>query len=176
MKIHILSLMKSYFIPLLLLVFFASSCSDSDNKLEEKLRAAVTEGEAGANGYKTIQMADLTDFEWEKMYYFQPYETKKDISDAIGFKWEGAEVKEGFRRLLFVSQGQVVAFVDYNYNEFPLFVYGCQGDRWVYPKARTTFASFKYCDGDKEIYTFMPVQCIENIRELMAYKCTENAE
>ncbi|WP_439881234.1 hypothetical protein ACSX1A_19095 [Pontibacter sp. MBLB2868] len=167
--------MKRYLLPFLMLLVFAG-CSDSNTSLEEKLKTAVTEGEAGANGYKTIRMADLTDFEWEKMYYFQPYETKKDISDAIGFKWEGAEVKEGYRRLLFVNQGQVVSFVDFNYNEFPLFVYGCQGDKWVYPKSRTEFASFKYCDGDDAVYTFIPVQCIENIRQLMDRKCPAGSE
>lgn len=80
------------------------------------------------------------------------------------------------RRLLFVKGNEVVSFVDFNYNEFPLFVYGCEGDKWVYPKSRSQFASFKYCDGDRGIYTFIPVKCIENIRELMVYECpTEGA-
>lgn len=164
--------MKRYILPLIALLYLAS-CSDSNSSLEEKLMTAVTEGEVGADGYKTIQLSDLTDFEWETMYYFQPYEDKKVISDAIGFKWDGAEVKEGFRRLLFVKGDEVVSYVDYNYNEFPLAVYGCEGDKWVYPKSRTQFASFKYCSGEKEVYTLMPVRCIEDIRELMQYKCPE---
>ncbi|PRY10651.1 hypothetical protein CLV24_11370 [Pontibacter ummariensis] len=152
------------------------SCSDSDSSLNEKLEEAVVDGEAGPEGYKTIQMAELTDFEWETMYYFQPNEDKKVISDAIGFKWEGDAVPENHRRLLFVNGEKVVSYVDYYYEELPLFVYGCEGDRWVYPKSRTDFASFKYCEGDKEVYTFIPVQCIDNIRELMENKCPEGEE
>ncbi|CAM3569062.1 hypothetical protein POKO110462_09740 [Pontibacter korlensis] len=148
-------------------------CSGSNTSLNEKLRAAVTEGEVGAQGYKTIQMADLTDFEWDVMYYFQPNEDEKAISDVLGFKWEGAEVPENHRRLLFVKEQEVVSYVDYYYKDFPLFVYGCEGDKWIYPKSRTNFASFKYCSGEKEIYTFIPVQCVENIRMLMDNKCPE---
>lgn len=150
-------------------------CSGSNSGLNEKLKAAVTEGEVGPEGYKTIQMAELTDFDWDTMYYFQPNEDEKAISDAIGFKWEGAEVPENHRRLLFVKGQEVVSYVDYLYDEFPLFVYGCGDDKWVYPKGRTTFASFKYCDGATEVYTFIPVKCAENIRELMQYKCPEGA-
>ena len=166
--------MKRYILPLLALLYLAS-CSDSNTTLEEKLQAAVTEGKADNNGYKTIQLSELTDFDWDMMYYFQPYEDKKVISDAIGFKWEGDEVKEGFRRLLFVKGKEVVSFVDYNYNEFPLAVYGCEGDKWVYPKARTQFASFKYCSGENEVYTFIPVRCKDDIKELTTYKCQDKA-
>lgn len=161
-----------FFVSALLLL----SCSDSNSELNEKLKAAVTEGEPGTQGYKTIQMAELTDFEWETMYYFQPNEDQKAISDAIGFKWQGDVVPDNHRRLLFVNGEEVVSYVDYYYDEFPLFVYGCEGDRWVYPKSRTNFASFKYCDGEKEIYTFIPVQCAENIQELMDYECPEGTE
>ncbi|MFD1184755.1 hypothetical protein [Pontibacter rugosus] len=152
---------------------FLLSCSDSNSDLEDKLTAAITEGEAGPQGYKTVQMAELTDFDWDTMYYFQASEDKKEISDVIGFKWEGATVPQLSRRLLFVKDQQVVSFVDFNYNELPLFIYGCEGDKWIYPKSRTNFASFKYCEGDREVYTFIPVQCIDNIRELIDYKCPE---
>ncbi|MBC5992827.1 hypothetical protein [Pontibacter cellulosilyticus] len=162
--------MKRYLLPLLALLYF-TSCSDSNTSLEQKLREAVTEGEVGANGYKTINLTELTDFEWDRLYYFQAGEDNKSISDAIGFKWEGAGVDEGYRRLLFVKGEEVVSYTDYNYSEFPLFVYGCQGDKWVYPISRSSFASFKYCNEDVEVYTFIPVPCVEDIRELMTYKC-----
>ncbi|MDX5438157.1 MAG: hypothetical protein LPK03_13225 [Pontibacter sp.] len=164
--------MRHYLFPLLALIWLAG-CSGSNTSLNDKLRTAVTEGEAGTQGYKTIQLGDLTDFEWETMYYFQPNEDEKAISEVIGFAWEGAEVPEDHRRLLFVNGQEVVSYVDYYYNDFPLFVYGCEGDRWVYPKSRSTFASFKYCSGEQEVYTFIPVACVENIRELMDSKCPE---
>ncbi len=170
--------MKRYLVPLLVLLALASGCSDSDNTLNDNLLKAVTEGEVGPQGYKTIQLADVTDFDWDTMYYFQPNEDKKAISDAIGFRWEGDAVKAGHRRLLFVKGEQVVSFVDYNYEELPLFVYGCEDDKWVYPKSRTEFASFKYCSGsdDTPVYAFIPVRCLSNIQELMAQACPEETE
>ncbi|WP_299755978.1 hypothetical protein [uncultured Pontibacter sp.] len=162
--------MKRYIWPLLALLWLAG-CNGSNTALNEKLKAAVTEGETGAGGFKTVQMASLTEFDWDIMYYFQPNEDEKAISDVIGFKWEGDEVPENYRRLLFVKGEEVVSYTDYSYNDFPLFVYGCEGDKWIYPKSRSEFASFKYCNDDQEIYTFIPVQCVENIRLLMEYKC-----
>lgn len=164
--------MKRYLIPLLALLYF-TSCTDSNTSLEQKLRTAVTEGEAGPNGYKTVNLAELTDFEWDRLYYFQAGEDKKSISDAIGFKWEGAEVKAGRNRLLFVKGEEVVSYVDYTYTDFPLFVYGCRNDKWIYPRERSQFATFKYCSGENEIYTFIPVACVGDIRQLMEYKCPE---
>lgn len=166
--------MKRYFLPLLALLWLAS-CNGSNTALNEKLKTAVTEGETGPEGFHTIQMAELTDFDWDVMYYFQPNEDERAISEVIGFRWEGAEVPEDHRRLLFVKGQEVVSYVDYYYNDFPLFVYGCEGDKWIYPKSRSSFASFKYCSGDQEIYTFIPVACVENIRMLMDNKCPEGA-
>ncbi|MCJ8166958.1 hypothetical protein MKJ04_19105 [Pontibacter sp. E15-1] len=170
--------MNRYIVPLLVLLALASGCSDSDDKFNEKLMAAVTEGEVGPQGFKTIQLADLTDFDWETMYYFQPNEDYKAISHAIGFKWTGDPVKHGYRRLLFVKGEQVVSYTDYDYEELPLFVYGCQDDKWVYPKGRAEFASFKYCSGtdSSAVYAFIPVRCIGNIQELMENTCPEGTE
>ena len=148
-------------------------CSGSNQELNQKLRDAVTEGEAGAEGYKTVQLAELTDFDWDVMYYFQPNEDKKAISDVIGFKWEGAEVPEDHRRLLFVKGQEVVSYMDYYYKDFPLFVHGCGNDKWVYPKSRSTFASFKYCSGNQEVYAFIPEPCVDNIRILMDNECPD---
>ena len=167
--------MKRFLLPLLAILFFAS-CSDSNTSLKENLREAVTEGEAGPQGYKTVNLAELTDFEWDRMYYFNAGETKNSISDAIGFRWDGSNVEAGNMRLLFVKGEEVVSYFDYNYQEFPLMVYGCQGDKWVYPRDRSQFATFKYCSGDVETYAFIPVPCVNDIRELMGYKCPEKAE
>lgn len=148
-------------------------CSDSNDALLEKLQTAVEETEAGADGYHVIAMDSLTDFEWETVYFFQASEDEKAISDAIGFKWKGATVPELNRRLLFVNDGKVVSFVDYDFTEFPLFVYGCNTDRWVYPRSRSTFATFKYCSSDETTYPFIPVECIDNLSEMVEAGCPE---
>ncbi|MHA6246504.1 hypothetical protein ACXYMU_01100 [Pontibacter sp. CAU 1760] len=167
--------MKRFLWPLLALALFAG-CSDSNSDLNEKLMQAVTEGETNAEGYKTIDMAAVTDFDWDKMYYFQPNEDQKAISDAIGFRWEGSGVQSGSRRLLFVKGEEVVSFVDYVYEELPLFVYGCEDDKWIYPQSRSEFASFKYYAGGKEVYAFIPARCLENIKDLMEQQCPEGTE
>ena len=150
-----------------------TGCSDSNDALLEKLQAAVEKEEFGADGYQVIALDSLTDFEWETVYFFQAPEDEKAISDAIGFKWKGDAVPELNRRLLFVNNGEVVSFVDYDYTEFPLFVYGCNTDRWVYPRSRSRFATFKYCVSDETIYPFIPVECIDNLREMVEAGCPE---
>ncbi|GAB3199204.1 hypothetical protein ABID22_001773 [Pontibacter aydingkolensis] len=167
--------MKRFVLPLLAILYLAG-CSDSNTSLEQELKAAVTEGEAGPKGYKTVKLTELTDFEWDKVYYFQPNENKWAISDVIGFRWEGDDIEPNHRRLLFVKGEEVVSYTDYDYTEFPLFVYGCQNDRWIYPSSRSEFATFKYCIGEQEVYTFIPVACAEDIRELMEYECAEKTE
>lgn len=167
--------MQKKLLLFILVLFVFTGCSDSNNQLRDKLQKAVTSGNAGAQGYKTISLEELTDFEWDTLYYFQQLTSPRDISDEIGFKWSGSEVPNLHHRLLFVKNGQVTSFVDYDYTEFPLVVYGCNQDRWVYPRSRTAFASFKYCEGDKPAYTFIPVACVENLRELMGQKCPDEA-
>lgn len=160
-------------ILLLTVTALLMSCSDSNDDLLEELQTAVEKEEVGANGYNVVELESLTDFEWDTVYFFQAFEDKRDISDAIGFKWEGETVPEFYRRLLFVKDGQVVSFVDYNYEDFPLFVYGCNEDRWVYPRNRTTFATFKYCKDGETIYPFIPVDCASNLSDLIKTGCPE---
>lgn len=168
-------MIRKLLLPLTLLLLLAG-CSDSNDDLLEKLQAEVEKEELGADGYQVIALDSLTDFEWDTLYFFQASEDYKAISDAIGFKWDGATVPELNRRLLFVNNGEVVSFVDYDYTEFPLFVYGCNTDRWVYPRSRSRFATFKYCANDETTYPFIPVECISNLSEMVKAGCPEDAE
>jgi hypothetical protein len=161
---------------LLLTTVSFMGCSDSNTDLLDKLQTAVEKEDVGADGYQVIAMESLTDFEWETMYFFQEGEDEKMISDALGFKWQGATVPPLNRRLLFVQGDKVVSYTDYDYNEFPLFVYGCNTDRWVYPRSRSRFATFKYCaSAETVLYPFIPVECIGNLREMVEAGCPEPA-
>ncbi|MER2999137.1 hypothetical protein [Pontibacter populi] len=160
-------------ILLLAVVVFLCSCSGGNKQLLEKLQTAVTSEETGTKGYRTINLAELTDFEWDTLYYFQEGENPRDISDVIGIKWDGSDVPGGHSRFLFVKDGQVSSFTDYDLTEFPLRVFGCNQDRWVYPRERSTFATFKYCQGDEELYAFIPEPCLPNLSELQNSKCPE---
>ena len=160
---------------LLLIVFAFAGCSKSDDELLNKLRTEV-EKEGGKTGYHTVSMESLTDFDWDLMYFFAGETDVKEIEGQIGFKWDGSAIPGGHNRLLFVHQNQVVNYIDYNAEEFPLRVFGCNQDRWIYPHNSSTFATFKYCHNGEEVYAFIPESCLENIRELMALKCKETAE
>ncbi|MEJ8757883.1 hypothetical protein WG947_12790 [Pontibacter sp. H259] len=156
---------------LLLLTFFAlTSCSDSDTKLLDKLQAAV-EKEPGKAGYTLVKLEEVTDFEWDTLYYFAGQVSPEEVVDQIGIKWDGGKIPGGHDRLLFVHNNKVVSFLDYKLEEFPLQVFGCNTDRWIYPRNRSTFAAFKYCQGEKEVYAFIPEPCFGNIKELKAARC-----
>lgn len=158
-------------------VFVLAGCSDSNKALLEKLRTAVEAGSENAQGYTIVDMGSLTDFEWDRMYFFQGKQTVVDIEAETGVKWEsGSDVPEGHNRLLFMKGNEVVSFVDYYAEEFPLQVMGCKEDRWIYPHSRSTFVSFKYCLNDKEVYAFVPQPCLENMKELINTKCDDKAQ
>ncbi len=84
------------------------SCSDSNNKLLDALKAAVETDEKMETGYKVIALDELTDFEWDTLYCFHQLDDKKYINQQIGFKWEAEAVPNSHRRFLFVKDGQVV--------------------------------------------------------------------
>lgn len=161
---------------LLIALFLLGSCSDNNNELLDKLKAAVEQENASGKDYHVVAMDSLTDFEWETLYFFDAGEDKKSISDQLGFKWnEGTTVPDLHRRLLFVNKGQVVSYADYKFDDFPLMVYGCNEDRWVYPRSRTRFATFRYCNQGKVVYPFIPVACVENLSGMLGQDCPEAA-
>lgn len=162
--------MKNLLLLLALLTFV--SCSKEDPLLME-LKAAVDASEQNEAGYEVIDMAELTDFEWETLYHFHQLDEKNFISRVIGFRWMGDEVPNLHRRLLFVNKGEVVKYIDYDFRELPLTLYGCGEDRWVYPRERAKFATFKYCAGEDPIYPFIPVACITDFQEMIDAECPE---
>ncbi|NDK56067.1 hypothetical protein [Pontibacter fetidus] len=158
---------------LLILAFFAlTACSDTNNKLLDKLQTAVKK-EPGKAGYTQVKLESITDFEWDTLYYFAGQVSPEEINDQIGIKWDGGKIPGGHDRLIFVKDNKVVSFVDYDLSEFPLQVFGCNTDQWIYPRNRSMFAAFKYCQGEKEVYAFIPEPCYDNIKELQQNKCTE---
>jgi hypothetical protein len=164
--------MKKYLL-FLFVIFIFMGCSDSNNQLLDKLQTAVTAEKTGKAEYNVVKLDELTDFEWDTVYFFAGQVNPKEIADEIGIKWDGKATPGGHDRLLFVHNNKVVSYIDYKLEELPLRVYGCNQDRWVYPRSRSTFATFKYCQDDKEVYAFIPEPCFGNIRELKGNKCPE---
>lgn len=103
--------LKAWVTPIVALAFAAclvmSACADSG--LSERITATVEKG-AGTK----LVMADLTDFDWQRLYIFAPYTTQKQIDRSLGFEWpdpEGIELHDTFTLLAFVNDGEVVSYV-----------------------------------------------------------------
>lgn len=157
---------------LFLFVLLASvSCSDSNNQLLDRLKDAVESVDKNEAGYEIIALEQLTDFEWDTLYYFHQLDDKNYISRQIGFKWDGDPVPNLHRRFLFVKDGKVVSYTDYEFSELPVTLYGCAEDRWVYPRNRTNFAAFKYCSGEEYSYPFIPAPCVGEFRDMIDADC-----
>ena len=50
-----------------------------NNRLEEKIAA----------GEQKIPLQDLTDFEWDKVYYFPVEYSREDLENEVGFSYDG---------------------------------------------------------------------------------------
>lgn len=62
---------------------------------------------------------EWTPFEWDFIYSFAPYSSKKMIYDIIGYKWDNIRetVNEGMEQTVFVKDGKVVCYL-YGYPEY----------------------------------------------------------
>lgn len=67
---------------------------------------------------KTINLTDITPFEWDVVYSFAPYTTKDSIYETVGYKWDNISetVNEGMNQIVFLKDGKVVCYL-YGYPE-----------------------------------------------------------
>jgi hypothetical protein len=163
-------LMKNILLLLALLTFV--SCS-KEEPLLIKIKTAVDNSEQSEAGYEVLDISEITDFDWDTLYHFHQLDEKNYISRVIGFKWTGDEVPNLHRRLLFVNKGEVVKYIDYEFSELPFTLYGCGEDRWVYPRDRAVFATFKFCAGEDTTYPMIPVACLSNFQTMIDAECPE---
>lgn len=75
----------------------------------EKFRANVLQM---SDDSQKINLSSLTSFEWENVYFFDPYQSKKEIFEILGFKWYGLkqQTSEGMMQIIFVNKGKVVCY------------------------------------------------------------------
>lgn len=66
----------------------------------------------------TINLSDVTPFEWDVAYFFRPYTPKDDIYETVGYKWDSISetVNEGMNQIVFLHDGEVVCYL-YGYPE-----------------------------------------------------------
>ncbi|MEH7253779.1 hypothetical protein V7111_16775 [Neobacillus niacini] len=67
---------------------------------------------------ETVKLAEITPFEWDIAYSFDPYTTKDRIYETVGYKWDNISetVSEGMNQIVFLKEGKVVCYV-YGYPE-----------------------------------------------------------
>ena len=67
---------------------------------------------------ENVSLLDLTPFEWDMAYSFDPYTPKEYIYETVGYKWENNSetVSEGMNQIVFLKDGKVVCYL-YGYPE-----------------------------------------------------------
>ncbi|WP_099361409.1 hypothetical protein [Fredinandcohnia onubensis] len=62
---------------------------------------------------ETINLKEVTPFEWDKVYSFSPYTPKDTIYETVGYKWDRIQetVNEGMNQIVFLKDGKVVCYV-----------------------------------------------------------------
>jgi hypothetical protein len=67
---------------------------------------------------ETVSLNDITPFEWDVGYSFDPYTSKDMIYETVGYKWNNVSetVNEGMNQIVFLKDGKVVCYL-YGYPE-----------------------------------------------------------
>lgn len=67
---------------------------------------------------ETVNLLDVTPFEWDVVYSFDPYTSKDTIYETVGYKWDNISetVSEGMNQIVFLKDGKVICYL-YGYPE-----------------------------------------------------------
>lgn len=62
---------------------------------------------------ESIKLVDVTPFEWDLVYSFDPYTTKDTIYRTVGYKWDSISqtVNGGMNQLVFMKDKKIVCYV-----------------------------------------------------------------
>ena len=62
---------------------------------------------------KTVNLSDITPFEWDTAYSFSPYTPKELIYDTVGYKWDNIHVTvdESMNQIVFLKDKKVVCYI-----------------------------------------------------------------
>jgi len=67
---------------------------------------------------ENVSLLDVTPFEWDIAYSFDPYTPIESIYETVGYKWDNISetVSEGMNQIVFLKDGKVVCYL-YGYPE-----------------------------------------------------------
>lgn len=103
-------------IILLIGIFFLYICKKDNSNNIININNGIIRNNLTAlldfNESKKIRFNELTQFEWEKVYIFDPYISKEKIFESIGFKWSGIkeQTTESGMQIVFVNNNNVVCY------------------------------------------------------------------
>lgn len=62
---------------------------------------------------ESMNLKDLTPFEWDTVYSFDPYASKEEIYVTVGYRWDNISeaLSEGMNQIVFMKDGKVVCHV-----------------------------------------------------------------
>src|SRR5699024_8279973 len=77
---------------------------------EEVLKEEVLSVEEAV---ETVNLSDITPFEWDVVYSFDPYTPKDTIYETVGYKWDriSETVNEGMNQIVFLNEDKVVCYL-----------------------------------------------------------------
>ncbi|MDR4889856.1 hypothetical protein RGU12_20385 [Fredinandcohnia sp. QZ13] len=92
-----------------ILLFFLFK-KDLWEKNEDMLRENVLKI---GQSVETVELTEVTPFEWDTVYSFSPYTPKNEIYETVGYKWDRIQetVNEGMNQIVFLQDGKVVCYV-----------------------------------------------------------------
>ena len=100
--------MKKIFVAILI-ALTALSCSQRDNRIVRRIAKHIDAHD------QTLDLSTIAPFEWDRVFFFQPYTAQSTIEQAIGCPWaeymkSGIGYSDTFTLILFVNKGVVVAW------------------------------------------------------------------
>ncbi len=97
---------KIYFsITVAFVTLIFSSCSNKRSNIEAKIADKIKNG-CNENSECTINVKELTDFNWDKMYVFKYNASLEDVNKAVGAN--AGKYTEFMRRIIFTLNNKVV--------------------------------------------------------------------
>ncbi|WP_222439383.1 hypothetical protein [Sporosarcina sp. BP05] len=62
---------------------------------------------------ESVNLSNVTPFEWDIVYSFSPYTSKDTIYKTVGYKWDtiSETVSEGMNQLVFMKEEKVVCYL-----------------------------------------------------------------
>lgn len=83
------------------------------NLLDSNLKSLSGQVLSSGQSVGTINLSNLTNFEWDVVYSFSPYMPIESINKVLSFKFDGLKetVNEGMNQIVFVRSGKVVCYL-----------------------------------------------------------------